>query len=38
VVRYPDAGHDFPPAIRKEVYEFIDRALHHTPSNTNPMR
>lgn len=24
VVRYPDAGHDFPPAIRAEAYAFLD--------------
>lgn len=31
-VRYPDAEHDFPTAIRKEAYEFVDRALAHVPS------
>ncbi|HVC97183.1 MAG TPA: alpha/beta fold hydrolase [Pirellulales bacterium] len=30
VVRYPDCEHDFPPEIRKEAYEFIDRALRPT--------
>jgi pimeloyl-ACP methyl ester carboxylesterase len=30
-VRYPDAGHDFPPEVRLNAYEFIDKALHHTP-------
>ena len=25
--RYPDAGHDFPPAERKAAYEFLDRRL-----------
>ncbi|MNY16135.1 Alpha/beta hydrolase family protein [compost metagenome] len=28
-VRYPDAGHDFPPETRQEAYKFIDAALHH---------
>ncbi|WP_235012497.1 alpha/beta hydrolase [Pedobacter africanus] len=28
-VRYPDAGHDFPPETRLEAYKFIDAALHH---------
>lgn len=27
VVRYPNAGHDFPPEIRQEAYAFLDRAL-----------
>jgi pimeloyl-ACP methyl ester carboxylesterase len=27
VVRHPDCGHDFPPEVREEVYEFLDRAL-----------
>lgn len=31
VVRYPDAPHDFPPAVRSEAYEFLDRALEHEP-------
>jgi len=31
-VRYPDAEHDFPTAIRKEAYEFVDRVLTHIPS------
>lgn len=30
-VRYPDAGHDFPVENRKEVYNFLDRTLGHTP-------
>ncbi|HUY35521.1 MAG TPA: alpha/beta hydrolase [Pirellulales bacterium] len=29
-VRYPDCEHDFPPEIRLEAYEFIDRALRKT--------
>jgi len=24
---YPDAGHDFPPEVRDQAYQFIDRAL-----------
>lgn len=31
-VRYPDAGHDFPPDIRSEAYRFLDRHLSHTPT------
>ena len=27
VARYPDAGHDFPPEVREEAYEFIAKAL-----------
>src|SRR5262249_31658022 len=27
VVRYPSGGHDFPPAIREEAYEWLDRVL-----------
>ena len=30
-VRYPDSGHDFPPAVRQEAYQFIDTILKHTP-------
>jgi len=30
-VRYPNAGHDFPVENRKEVYNFLDRVLGHTP-------
>jgi dienelactone hydrolase len=26
-IRYPDCGHDFPPEIRRESYDFIDRVL-----------
>ena len=33
-VRYPDAGHDFPPEVREEAYRFIDRALRHAPRRT----
>lgn len=27
VARYPDAGHDFPPAVREEAYEFLEAQL-----------
>jgi dienelactone hydrolase len=27
VVRYPAGGHDFPPAIREEAFEWLDRVL-----------
>lgn len=30
-VRYPEAGHDFPPEVRQEAYRFIDNVLEHTP-------
>lgn len=32
-VRYPDAEHDFPPAVRLEAYRFIDKILEHTPNH-----
>ena len=32
VVRYPECEHDFPPEIRQEAYEFVDRTLSHTPT------
>lgn len=32
-VRYPDAGHDFPPKERQEAYEFIDKTLHYKGTN-----
>ena len=28
-VRYPDCEHDFPPDIREEAYQFIDRIFGH---------
>ncbi|GAB3912733.1 alpha/beta hydrolase [Mucilaginibacter boryungensis] len=31
-VRYPEATHDFPPAVRLEAYHFIDSVLKHTPT------
>ena len=30
-VRYPDSGHDFPPADRKAAYQFLDERLKTTP-------
>jgi pimeloyl-ACP methyl ester carboxylesterase len=30
-IRYPNCNHDFPPDIRREAYDFIDRMLQHTP-------
>ena len=30
-VRYPDAGHDFPPDVRLAAYRFLDEKLNHTP-------
>ena len=33
---YPDCSHDFPPAIRRQAYAFIDRILGHTPSRKVP--
>ena len=27
VARYPEAGHDFPPEVRKEASEFIGKVL-----------
>ncbi len=35
-VRYPDCGHDFPPEVRREAYELIDRVLEHTPAREVP--
>lgn len=34
--RHPDSAHDFVPEVRREAYEFIDRALAHTPSRSVP--
>jgi predicted esterase len=31
-VRYPESGHDFPPQVRQEAYQFIDKILKHTPN------
>jgi len=35
-VRYPDSKHDFPPAVRREAYNFIDRVLNHKPVRRVP--
>ncbi|QDU37890.1 Alpha/beta hydrolase family protein [Maioricimonas rarisocia] len=32
-VVYPNAQHDFPPAVRFESYRFLDEHLGHTPRN-----
>jgi dienelactone hydrolase len=29
---YPDAGHDFPPAVRQEAYRFMDEVLGYRPN------
>lgn len=34
-VYYPDAGHDFPNEVRKEVYEMMDRVLKSYPVDFN---
>ncbi|MBL8793273.1 MAG: alpha/beta fold hydrolase, partial [Planctomycetia bacterium] len=31
---YPDAGHEFPPAVRQTAYGYIDRALRPRPTFT----
>lgn len=31
-VRYPVSGHDFIPEVRLEAYQFIDKALKHSPN------
>ncbi|QDU28296.1 Prolyl oligopeptidase family protein [Anatilimnocola aggregata] len=28
-VRYPECGHDFPPDVREESYQFLDKLLQH---------
>jgi pimeloyl-ACP methyl ester carboxylesterase len=35
-VRYPDCGHDFPDATRREAYEFLDRVLQWKPERQIP--
>jgi dienelactone hydrolase len=35
-IRYPRCDHDFPPAIRREAYAFIDWILGHKPSRDVP--
>ena len=34
--RYPEAGHDFPVAVRREAYAFIDKVLEHKPARQIP--
>lgn len=34
--RYPDAGHDFPPAVRREAYEFLEKAFEHRATDDVP--
>ena len=31
-VRHPGSGHDFIPEVRLEAYQFIDKALKHSPN------
>jgi dienelactone hydrolase len=35
-VRYPDCAHDFPPEIRREAYQFVDKVLDHKPLKEVP--
>jgi len=35
-MRYPDCTHDFPLEMRREAYEFLDKALGHTPTQRMP--
>ena len=32
-VRYPDCGHDFPPIVRTEAYQYLDTILGLSPVN-----
>ena len=36
LVRHPDAPHSFPPEVRHEAYEFIDKWLEHKKSTELP--
>jgi hypothetical protein len=36
VVRHPEVGHEFPTAQRREAYQFLDKALGHTPARDVP--
>ncbi|HEY4308655.1 MAG TPA: alpha/beta fold hydrolase [Pirellulales bacterium] len=36
-VRYPDCEHDFPPEVRREAYQFIDKILAHSPTADVPV-
>lgn len=35
-IHYPNCSHDFPPEVRREAYEFIDRVFQHTPTRRLP--
>lgn len=35
-VRYPDCTHDFPPEMRREAYQTLDRVLGHGPTRDVP--
>lgn len=35
-IAYPDCAHDFPPAVRRQAYAFIDQILDHTPAREVP--
>jgi len=35
-IRYPNCAHDFPPDVRREAYQFIDRVLGHRPQRSVP--
>lgn len=37
-VRYPDCEHDFPSAMRRESYEFLERLFAHKPTRDIPER
>jgi hypothetical protein len=34
VLRHPDVGHDFPPAVRQAAYAFLDKVLK--PGTSTP--
>ncbi|MFA6290070.1 MAG: hypothetical protein WC661_22010 [Opitutaceae bacterium] len=35
-VRHPDCPHDFPPEVRREAYQTLDRVLGHRPVRDVP--
>jgi predicted dienelactone hydrolase len=35
-IEYPDCAHDFPPEIRRQAYQFIDRELSFKPAREVP--
>ena len=37
-VRYPEAGHDFPPDVRHQAYRFIDNILEHHPAQREEIK